>query len=560
MAKFWDEWSRRPTKADRTAEQARLPGLPSKRGGKSKPHKPERDGPARAEDAQDRADVIRLGLPPPPLNGSGGRAGPRGPRPTPGSGGGGRTGRGVSREGVFRVLNTAKHARATVNQARYIGRVDSHAERNARAGVPLENEAGEIVTDRDGIDAEIQSWNLKAADDNRSAAWRKATADERRDLEEQWRNATAEWRQKNWNKDPLRQTQTAHIIFSIPPASGDAEQLRAAVRAAGAEAFAGHRYVFAIHTDHGRGPHAHFVVQIDAIDATQQRLNLRKHALQRYRAAFVDHAREHGIDVVATRRQDRDKTRDQIHKGEQPLHDHEKRSKWTAADTLRGNVPGWYEQHGREYEYYRNGQEAPDDARPGKLRGFMNRFSKRHTPFAERTQELQTLAKYFAHYPEGEARSRAVESFVTMFKENPRTALWAFSNHGQAFGLADGNSPVLPGRIAAAAARSVDPSPRSTTEQQRQERDQQRERADRSRQTRRTQQDRDRMARSFSSMAADLAAAGEPDAAAQVAGLAAETAAGRPAPQHQPGSMGKPRQRPQRRPSRGIGMGFGITD
>lgn len=335
----------------------------------------------------------------------------------------GRTG-GKSREIVVRVLNKGKHHRAPMAQARYIARVNSpehRADRDRETSTVLETHDGRQLTTRGEIDAEMASWGLKT--ENRSKSWEAADPEARAAMDKAWHTATPEWRKENPGADPYDRVQSVHIIVSVP--NGTADQLREAVRRSAEKSFAGHRFVFAIHTDHGRGPHAHFVVQNDHMD-TGRPLRLKKMDLEALRQDFAATARDTGIDVVASRRVDR--MAPEIAQGLEPFHKHDRsRGRWTPGDTFAAKAPRWHAAYGQDFAARVAGiEEEPTQPRKGYFARFVNK-----EPSEMRIPEFAATARNFGHYADSVGATR---SYLAMFREDPRLAQWAFTKRPDAFG------------------------------------------------------------------------------------------------------------------------------
>lgn len=91
---------------------------------------------------------------------------------------------------------------------------------------------------------------------------------------------------------------TMHLVMSAK-AGTDVESFRATARAFLGETFEGHRYLFALHQDRDH-VHAHAVITMRA--ESGQKLDPKIQDFVRWRESFAEHARAHGIDMVATRR------------------------------------------------------------------------------------------------------------------------------------------------------------------------------------------------------------------------------------------------------------------
>src|SRR5205085_6172230 len=121
--------------------------------------------------------------------------------------------------------------------------------------------------------------------------------------------------------------QAVHIIFSVPAhAKADSERLGRAVDLALRETFGegGYRYLYTIHADHSTRPHAHIIAkaQSEPIETERGRrsvvLRLQPRELDAMRQVFTRYAQQQGIDVIATRREDREHLRGHILAGPAP--------------------------------------------------------------------------------------------------------------------------------------------------------------------------------------------------------------------------------------------------
>ena len=368
---------------------------------------------------------------------------------------------GTSRESVLKVIGWSKTGFSAVHQARYVGRqrdADLAADDQRPETIELETETGARLSGRAAIDAEIATWNLTPDHLNRSKAWRDATPEDR--------TAMA-------LNDSLRKRQTGHMIFSIPArAQHDHKSLEAAVRQGLSETLGaqGFRYVFGIHTDHSARPHAHIIFKAhsepiaqDPKSVKQIRLNPRE--LDAMRTVLTQAAREHGLDVIATRRADRQELREKVRAGAEPLHQNQTRGQ-TWARSKQGGIfatkaPAWYALHGVEYERRRlteydksfasfvSKPEPETKSRP-KLFGRLQAALR-----PAKTVETDTPSKTVSERPTSPALSRldrffgqthqdpvaARESFLALYAEAPKLATWAANKHPAAFGQATGQKP-----------------------------------------------------------------------------------------------------------------------
>lgn len=257
-----------------------------------------------------------------------------------------RIGRGRSREVVFKVVNWTKAQRSPLSQALYA----AHARGSdlPERVLAMTSEDGRQIRGGGAIRAEIATWTLKPDRANLSSAARHAS------LEERARMAVNE---------RLDKRQAAHLILSIPStASSDPRKLDAAVHLTLDETLgaAGFRYLYTIHTDHSDRPHAHVIVKatsepftIDGRQKTRQ-LRLNPRELEAMRQVFARHAQERGLNVVATRREDRAQLRAEILAGTAPLREnmtlHQKMKQSRQGRAFERSAPDWYKEEGFGYE------------------------------------------------------------------------------------------------------------------------------------------------------------------------------------------------------------------
>jgi len=362
-----------------------------------------------------------------------------------------------SRESVLKVIGWSKTQHSAKNQAFYITR--TREADNPSQMLSIENEQGDLIMGKNGIAAELESWHLEAAAANRSKAWQQTSPEERADMKAD---------------QALSRRQSVHLIFSVPADSkADAEKLRQAVSAGLSETLGsqGYRYVFAIHTDHSSRPHAHIVVKArgEGIahgsagrERTSRQLRLNPAELDAMRQALTEQARSRGLDVVATRRVDRARTREEIAKGQAPLRENQTRGKLWRAQTRQGSIfeakaPSWYARHGLAYETRRlRPSKAPgapatagrSEDRPGlfsrmagALRGSKSAEPSSQTPALFENQALRRLDERFSTTHADPKAAR--DSFAAMYREAPRLATWAMNHHPEAFGQPTG-TPAAP--------------------------------------------------------------------------------------------------------------------
>ncbi|WLI91096.1 hypothetical protein Q4S45_08250 [Massilia sp. R2A-15] len=116
-----------------------------------------------------------------------------------------------------------------------------------------------------------------------------------------------EWRFGGFAIDDNATTRQAfNIILSMPDGTRDVAVLRAAREFAASE-FQSYQYAMALHTfdtdpDAVPSPNPHVHLCVKAIGLDGVRLNPRKADLQRWREAFAERLREHGVECEATPR------------------------------------------------------------------------------------------------------------------------------------------------------------------------------------------------------------------------------------------------------------------
>jgi hypothetical protein len=254
-------------------------------------------------------------------------------------------GKGASREAVLKIVSWTKDRASPLAQAKYAAR--TRESDLAGDALQMVNEEGRELRAA-AIEAEVLSWDLKTDAENLSPAAKRATPEERRAMPA---------------KDRLRSRQAVHIIFSVPShAKADGERLGRAVDLSLRETFGegGYRYLYTIHTDHGARPHAHIIAKAQSEPIETERgsrsltLRLQPRDLDAMRQVFTRHAQQQGIDVIATRREDREHLRAEILSGRAPLRENQKYNiatkKTRQGRTFEVKAPNWYAEHGLDYE------------------------------------------------------------------------------------------------------------------------------------------------------------------------------------------------------------------
>lgn len=123
-----------------------------------------------------------------------------------------------------------------------------------------------------------------------------ATAGDRHDLAREWIEDQADYRDAGMASQRTRLYRS--IILSMPPGT-DPVSMQDAARAFAQEAFAGHKWIMALHTDTAH-PHVHLDVQTVRDDG--HKLSPGKADIERYRDGFAGHLRTLGIEAEATPR------------------------------------------------------------------------------------------------------------------------------------------------------------------------------------------------------------------------------------------------------------------
>lgn len=113
---------------------------------------------------------------------------------------------------------------------------------------------------------------------------------------------------ESWKKDmgPKHQRRNAfHLLFSAK-AGTDPDAVIRAAKSVLEEKAHGHKYAFA---HHGDTQHVHVHVIVQAVSNVGERLNFKKADLYEWRETFAEKAREQGVAMVSTRRQEHAKSR-----------------------------------------------------------------------------------------------------------------------------------------------------------------------------------------------------------------------------------------------------------
>lgn len=155
--------------------------------------------------------------------------------------------------------------------------------------LPISNELGEQLRDRDDILGNLDSWNLQ--------------------LQQQTGWTTHRKTGRGGKVEQLHQT--FNMIFSMPTGTNP-DMLLDAVKAFASQHFRERQFVMVLHTPETdpapkskRAEHPHVHVIVRAEDDNGRRLHIRKGDLLTWRADFAHQLRERGIEANATSRSER---------------------------------------------------------------------------------------------------------------------------------------------------------------------------------------------------------------------------------------------------------------
>lgn len=123
-----------------------------------------------------------------------------------------------------------------------------------------------------------------------------ATAQDRRDLAEEWITDQADYREAGIASERTRLYRS--VILSMPPGT-DPVSVQDAARAFAQQEFAGHKWIMALHTD---TPHPHVHLDIQTVRDDGHKLSPGKDDIERYRDEFASQLRTLGIEAEATPR------------------------------------------------------------------------------------------------------------------------------------------------------------------------------------------------------------------------------------------------------------------
>jgi hypothetical protein len=144
--------------------------------------------------------------------------------------------------------------------------------------IQLENEKGEVLAEKDAIEAELDTWC-------QTSPSIKPMEKLKEDLEP---------------GEKLQRREAVNIVFSMPKGT-DPQGVRAAVKALASEHFGErHRYVMALHIDREH-PHVHLCIMNRSF-VDKQPLDTRKPVLQALRQSFAEQLYHQGIAATATTR------------------------------------------------------------------------------------------------------------------------------------------------------------------------------------------------------------------------------------------------------------------
>ncbi len=321
-----------------------------------------------------------------------------------------------SNQAVVKVIGWSKGGGAAARQANYIGRHSDKEAEKGREAVPLYNELGQELRTKDEVQKEMQSWGLKQAQDNRSKAWNDATPEQRAQMSE---------------SEALAKRQSVHMILSLP-APATKEQARESADAVLNRHFgaAGYRYVYAVHTDHGR-PHVHAIIKTTPETGHAKQLRLGPQELDYIRQDFAREARSRGLDVQADRRLERPALAKEIAQGREPLKAH-----WTKRDLRSGSdlAPPTPAPPKGIVERVMQPFKKPDQFTPTK--------DPKNDPAGHQRQQ-EAIARLRREMAAAYVNPVAAEAaFKRAHDAAPKRALWVAANKPELYGARKPNTPA----------------------------------------------------------------------------------------------------------------------
>lgn len=261
---------------------------------------------------------------------------------------------GGNREGVFKAISWLKSAGSVRRAVEYI--VGSESPNRLEQSVPLtawhEIRPGLALPLRsvESIEQALETWNLLSDAENLSPKAKSAKESERQMMPA---------------KERLRYRQSLHCTFSAVITSPD-DRVRfvEAAREGLRDIFvvSGHRTIWAIHEDKKR-IHAHMIVQARRCEtlvrdgARSKRLQFGWRTADVIRHEFVRRMRKNGLDLTATSREDRDRTREAIANDGEELRRLQSKGFHAGSAKLIRNLeifaPQWVARYLPEYEQRR---------------------------------------------------------------------------------------------------------------------------------------------------------------------------------------------------------------
>lgn len=251
-----------------------------------------------------------------------------------------------TRQALLKVMGGRKSADGVRGLFRYVSRTRPEDEHEPKP--LLFDRHGQELTAAMGLDLLENEWGLlddidnlsgcarRMAEDGRAASLGSLAADER-----------------------LRLAQAHHLTWSfrvdeLEDEDEQADRMRRAATDSIASAFGfgrggGHRVIWAIHRDEPGRPHVHMIIRAARDDGDGQ-IRLDRAELGALRHIFTRDARAHGLDVVASRREDRPAVRARILAGEERLRTGLRMVHIKRGTDLADRVPAWYARHGAAWE------------------------------------------------------------------------------------------------------------------------------------------------------------------------------------------------------------------
>lgn len=244
---------------------------------------------------------------------------------------------GRGHQAVVKPVSRTKSRSGVVGMIDYIGRIDADSRRKGSAPVAVYDDLGDRVSR--GIDV-AREWGINDKDNLSKLA--RVRPDLIGDLDDNER---------------LKELRAWHVVISTPCDGTDAESVAARQRAAflcwadeilGQD---GRRYVWAQHLDDPARPHIHVVFHPKDMNGRSIHFDRQGRLLDEWRAEWARQGMTMGLDVLASRREDRSELREAIADGKERLRLSLPRSAYYGKrKPLSEKVPLWIARYGQAME------------------------------------------------------------------------------------------------------------------------------------------------------------------------------------------------------------------